>query len=327
MPEALLATLPARVIEALYDASGARRWDIAFDAFAEALARSTRHRFGGAMPPAPVVTSYLERLHLADLALATACANGHDAAWEHFVAAYRAPLRRAAGAIAGPAEADDLADALFADLFGLTEREGERRTLLRYYHGRSTLATWLRAVLAQRHVDALRARRNSVPIEANGEGQELAVAAAAGTIEPVDPDRSRLAALLCREVADEVERLVPRDRLRLSFYYRHDLTLAAIGRLLDEHESTVSRQLERTRRHIRAAVERALAERHRLRPADIALALDAAMDAPALGFDALLGAGGAEPAAPDVPAPPRVSTSRKIPPVDSFNGRRAEPTS
>ena len=42
---------------------------------------------------------------------------------------------------------------------GFAERDGERQSLFRYFHGRSSLATWLRAVLAQRVVDAVRVER------------------------------------------------------------------------------------------------------------------------------------------------------------------------
>jgi hypothetical protein len=43
--------------------------------------------------------------------------------------------------------------------------------------------------------------------------------------------------------------------LRLSCYYAQGLTLAETGRVLREHEATVSRQLARTRRAIRDAIE------------------------------------------------------------------------
>ena len=48
------------------------------------------------------------------------------------------------------------------------------------------------------------------------------------------------------------------DRLRLGCYYVQELTLAETGRLLKESEATASRQLARTRRAIRADVERQL---------------------------------------------------------------------
>jgi hypothetical protein len=45
-------------------------------------------------------------------------------------------------------------------------------------------------------------------------------------------------------------------------YYAQDLTLAAIGRLLSEHEATVSRHLTSTRRAVRQSVEECLRKEH-----------------------------------------------------------------
>jgi hypothetical protein len=52
--------------------------------------------------------------------------------------------------------------------------------------------------------------------------------------------------------------LPSRDRLRLALYYVQDLTLAQIGRMLGEHEATVSRHLERVRNGVRSGVEQSL---------------------------------------------------------------------
>jgi hypothetical protein len=59
-------------------------------------------------------------------------------------------------------------------------------------------------------------------------------------------------------LAAAVGRLAPRDRLRLACYYAQDLTLAQIGRTLGEHEATVSRQLAKARKTVRADVEQQL---------------------------------------------------------------------
>ena len=61
-----------------------------------------------------------------------------------------------------------------------------------------------------------------------------------------------------------------RDRLRLACYYAQELTLAQTGRMLGEHEATSSRQLARTRRAIRKAVERHLRAEAGLADAEIA---------------------------------------------------------
>src|SRR6202035_4013845 len=104
--------------------------------------------------------------------LATACMEDRAAAWEHFVNAYRPYLRAAAAAVlrcgsASP-EARELADSLFAELYGLADGTRGDRSLFRYFHGRSSLKTWLRAVLAQRHIDVIRAGRRFASLEDDG---------------------------------------------------------------------------------------------------------------------------------------------------------------
>ena len=89
--------------------------------------------------------------------------------------------------------------------------------------------------------------------------------------------------------------LTSTDRLRLACYYARQMTLAQIGRLLGEHESTVSRQLARTRRDLRRLVEEDLAAQ-RLTDAQIAECFRSVMDdAGPLDLGELLGTGTAEP--------------------------------
>lgn len=199
----------------------------------------------------------MNEIHAADLELARQCAAGEEKAWERFMIEYRPLLYRAADALDPSGSARDLADCLYADLYGIPEGESERRSLFRYFQGRSSLATWLRAVLAQRYVDRLRTERRLEPLP----DEERAPHRHEGArIEPPDPDRSRHLARLRRALARAVERLASRDRLRLGCYYVQELTLAETGRLLEEHEATVSRQLARTRRALRQDVERQLRE-------------------------------------------------------------------
>ena len=150
--------IDANLVDRLYRQANARRWRVPTDRFAHALEASAERAFGddGA---AREVERYLTALHLEDLALACACAAGDEEAWEHFVLEQRPLLYRAADALDPGGGARDLADSLYADLFGLRDRAGERQSLFRYFHGRSSLTTWLRAVLAQRYVDRLRTDR------------------------------------------------------------------------------------------------------------------------------------------------------------------------
>ncbi len=240
--------LDDRTVRRLHSAANAGAWGVSAPAFREALAASVEKAFADRAPAAHDVERYLSALHLSDLALACACIAGNDAAWEHVIREYRPILYRAADAMDPTGRARELADALYADLFGTTGEDGRRRSLLRYFHGRSSLSTWLRSVLAQRHVDALRSARRFDPLPDDVEPSPPGAPAA-------DPDRERYQSLVQRALEAAIARLEPRDRLRLSCYYAQQLTLAETGRLLHEHEATVSRQLTRTRKALHQRVE------------------------------------------------------------------------
>lgn len=257
MPSPLIG---ASFLEELYGRANASRWLLPRDGFAAALEASAAKTFVGRVPDAREVERYLGSLRLEELALACACAAGNEAAWDHFVLEYRPILYRAADALEPGGGARELADSLYADLYGLGDPEGARKSLFRYFHGRSSLATWLRAVLAQRLVDRVRAARRTTPLPDE---------------EPVaperslpDPDRDRYLVLIQAALANAVAGLDPKDRLRLRYYYAEELTLAETGRLLREHEATVSRQLARTRKNLRREVERQLGDAA-LGPAEI----------------------------------------------------------
>lgn len=242
-------------ITALFERSRSASWGLSRAGFEAAVRESVAQAFKDRDPDEAQLSHYLEALHLEDLALAVACAEGLSPAWDHFVATHRASLLRAADAIDPRGGARELADLMFADLFGLAERDGARRSLLRYFHGRSRLSTWLRAVLAQRYVDRVRASRRTEPL-----ADDDSPAAPVAPARAVDPRRARYVEVLSTALTAAVAALAPRDRLRLTCYHADGQTLAAIGRMLKEHEATVSRHLTRTRREIREAVEMRLAQ-------------------------------------------------------------------
>src|SRR5687768_17001210 len=180
----------------LYRGSGAERWGVTQEVLAQALDRSTTKAFAGRTPTPSEIERYQASLHLKDLALACACAEGHNDAWDHFVAELRPALYRAADAIDRTGGARELADAIYGELFS--------KSLFRYFHGRSSLATWLRSLLSQRYVDRFRETRR---LEALPD-EEIA-AEASGT----SSDQSRFVAAMQAVLAVAIAALDPRDRL------------------------------------------------------------------------------------------------------------------
>ena len=253
--------MDARRSERLYRKSDAIRWKVPAEVLSNALERSAEKAFAGRSPSEAELDRYFDALHPTDLALACACAMGRDEAWDHFVREFRPGMYRAADAIDATGAAREIAETLYAELFGLKELDGKRQSVFRYFHGRSSLATWLRSLIAQRHVDRYRETRRFEPLPDESSHPR--------TFAPSHPDRARFVGAMHAVLSAAIAALAPRDRLRLACYYAQEMTLAQIGRLTSEHEATVSRQLARTRRSIREDVEHRLKSEHRFSPAEI----------------------------------------------------------
>ena len=244
----------APALARLYDRARAARWNLGADVLTEAAAR-------GALKSGAIesdrVEPYLDALHAEDLALALACKDGNSRAWEHFIASLRPPLYVAARAIAGDAmRGRELADSIWADLYGLEVRDGRRRSLLEYFHGRSSILTWARAILAQRHVDYIRSQSRTQPLDDDVEDSRIEPNS--NHDETAGPERARYVLMLATALDLALKTLAPQDRIRMAYYYRHELSLKEIGRLMNEHESTVSRKLARTREQLKSDIERRL---------------------------------------------------------------------
>ena len=245
-------------IEWLYAQSKAGRWGLSRERFAASLERSAEKRLASGNLSPVKLDEYFGALHLEDLALATACMEDCEPAWDHFVSTYRPYLRAAAAAVlrcssASP-EACELADSLFTELYGLADGARRERSLFRYFHGRSSLKTWLRAVLAQRHIDAIRAGRRFESLDDDDDKPANKIPKAA-SVQPSDPHRERYISLFVRALQTALAALDSRDEQRLRLYYAQQQTLAEIGRQLSEHESSVSRNLDRIRLALRRTVE------------------------------------------------------------------------
>jgi RNA polymerase sigma-70 factor (ECF subfamily) len=193
--------------------------------------------------------AWFRSLKLNDLVLARACAAGNERAWERFVALYEQTLIRAAVAIAGNETVGrDLARQLYAELYGLTTRDGQRRCPLQSYRGRGSLIGWLRTTLAQRHVDHFRRNRREEPLE------DFDAPAA----EPEPAQRPAELDLLRNAVEEALRRQDAELRFLLASYYIDGRTLAEIARVIRVHEATVSRKLHRAIDGVRKQVLRNL---------------------------------------------------------------------
>jgi RNA polymerase sigma-70 factor len=287
-PAALLEA-SAELVDSLYLQSNGEDWGVSRGQFSSALARSVRKRFSEAPCTRERFEEYLQTLYLEDLGLACACMQGSEAAWGSFVKDYRGYLRACAGVITKGSSAgtdpQELADSLFAELYGLADGKRGEQSLLRYFHGRSSLKTWLRTLLAQRHIDRVREARRWETLEGEDGVPKGYVDGRQPAVQPeLDPHRERYRGLFVAALTECLSAMDPNDHLLLNYYYVQQMTLASIGKKLGEHESTASRNLERVRSELRAAVETDLSRKRGLSEAEILLCLQYAADDTPIDF-------------------------------------------
>jgi RNA polymerase sigma-70 factor (ECF subfamily) len=243
----------ASLVADLFLKSGGQQFGLDCERFAAILEEVRAKYLPADAAPGSVRELYLS-LRVEDLALARACAAGNERAWERFLTRYREKLYDVAGYITKEsASARELADSLYADLYGMSAREGQRVSKLASYTGRGSLEGWLRTVMGQEHVNRYRKQRRLVSLD---EESEEGVQYAAAVAEPLLVAEPRLEAAM----DEALGALSGEDRFVLASYYLDDRTLADIARTLSVHESTISRKVDRLakslRRHILAALGR-----------------------------------------------------------------------
>ena len=250
-----LSRIPAALLEELLSSAEATASDLSAAEFEGALVRvGERFNHGqaaGVAPDAAQQAAFFRSLRLADLALATACALGRDAAWRRFLELYRAALTQAAIAITRSATlGEELADSLYAELYGLRalQADSARRSPLASYSGRGSLLGWLRTTLAQRHIDHHRRTYRETPLVA----VEAAAPVPAPTTSPQHLIHLRHALVLA------LRALGAENRFLLTTYFLDQRTLLEIGRMLHVHEATVSRKIKRLAQDLRTDVLRNL---------------------------------------------------------------------
>jgi RNA polymerase sigma-70 factor (ECF subfamily) len=240
----LVPGLPLGLVHELWRTAEAESCGLSVEEFGSVLtfagAKANYNLPPGTEPDDAQRAAFFRGLHLGELALALACARGREAAWELFLGRYRSALIQMATAITGSATLGrDLADSLYAELYGLREAGGERRSPLASYSGRGSLAGWLRTTLVQRSRDHHRRTYRETPLDT--------LDSPAPRPEPIPSELP----LLTTAIARTLRSLTTEDRFLLSAYYIDRQTLLTISRTLHVHEATISRRLRRLAESLR----------------------------------------------------------------------------
>ncbi len=193
----------------------------------------------------------------ADLELARACARGEESAWEEFGRRFFEVIRAFAARTLSGAAAGDLAAEVIADLW--------QRGKIARFEGRSTLKTWLAAVVAHAASNAASRQRRWAPLESSGELEDRD--------RPADDHvgRHRFSGLLVEAMAH----LEAPDRLLLLLYYDQGLTFDEMGPVMRRSKAVLSRRLKRVTASLRADLEARSRDRYGVPARELAGTLEA----------------------------------------------------
>jgi RNA polymerase sigma-70 factor, ECF subfamily len=237
----------SEVLGELHAKSGCEKIGLTRECFAGILCDVAAKYLPGGASQAEA-RNFLLALRVDELALARACAAGNNTAWEVFLTRYREKLYQSALRIAREdSAARDLADTLYAELYGTGTRDGERVSKLASFTGRGSLEGWLRTVLAQEFVNRYRRTKRLVSLDEEGEEGAQFAAPEPELGPPVD---SRL------EFATDaaLAALASEERTVLAAYYLDGRTLAEIARMMGVHESTISRKVDKLAKSLRKKI-------------------------------------------------------------------------
>jgi len=253
-PNSAVQSVVGELLADLHAKGGCDKIGLTRESFAVILCEVGSKHASPATSETEIRTFFLS-LRVDELALARACAAGVNSAWEIFLTKFREKLYLSALRIAREdSAARELADTLYADLYGTNTRDGQRVSKLASYTGRGSLEGWLRTVLAQEYVNRYRRTKRLVSLD---EESEEGIQFRAPEPEPVPAADQRLG-----QATDEaLAFLSGEDRMVLGAYYLDGRTLAEIARMLAVHESTISRKLDKLAKSLRKQIVAALGRR------------------------------------------------------------------
>lgn len=251
------------------------------------------------------VRQFIKELQHGDLYLAMACARGNESAWWEFDRRYRSFVERLARHLLNTrADADEIIDHIYAELFGTKIVDGIRQSKFRTYTGRGTLQGWLRAVMSHAVIDFYRRRQDEVPLdkwEEMGEEPRMrhsrashAHRAEESMLASVVRERYRTATVAALDHA--LATLDDHEKLLLLYYHVDGLKLREIAKLVQEpmspirrwfqrrarsgrvHESTVMRWLEKAYAKVSERFTEELGKKHGLSVEEIDICMSIATE-------------------------------------------------
>ncbi len=205
-------------------------------------------------PNSDEIKTFLCEIQAEDLFMAMACSNGNERAWWEFDQNHRGYLERVSRHLArSEADAQDVVDTVYVELYGTRVVDGERVSKFASYSGKGSLRGWLRTIVWHSLVDLHRTSHDEVSLDEMTEnlGEGLAHASFAEQnlggeetmLDQITIDRYRKVTVSAIE--DAFANLENHEKLLLLYYHVDNLKLREISLLVQEPESELRSWFQR----------------------------------------------------------------------------------
>lgn len=228
-------------------------------------------------------SEFISGLHTSDLYLSVACAKPTNAAWKRFNFMYRSFIAKVTGSACSTVDsARTIAESISGDIF-LPDASGRSR--IGSYEGRSSLATWLSAVI--NHA-AVKEQNRCNRLQQLEDLYDLVDCAEHRSIEGA-LRADRYASLVLDSFAVAGKSLNDKERRILVLRYKDGLQGYQIAAILGIHPSTVARRLHHIYDKLRGKTVSTLESKHQLSPLAIKECVDQIREDPDYSIESLLG--------------------------------------
>jgi RNA polymerase sigma-70 factor len=209
-------------------------------------------------------SAFVSTLHTTDLYLAAACAHSSELAWVRFSETYKRLIQYLAQSHCPTmAAADELASGILSYLY-LPDSSG--RTRIASYDGRSSISTWLAAIVHHRAVKERRRKVNNAErLDRFRDKIDLWTEVKIG----LQIRSATYGHAIDQAIEKSGKSLTERERFILLLRYQDGISGTEIATILNVHASTVTRQLQGIYEKLRSAIVASLAEDHGLNPAAV----------------------------------------------------------
>lgn len=290
-------------------ARGYPDFEVPFEKFrdvvtAAALKHLIEYPGGDAQSSLRALKRFIGELKLDDLYLGLGCLQGDERAWWEFDRRHRSFIETLTRRLVkSDTDADEVIDAVSAELFGTKIIDGIRQSKLRSYTGRGTLRGWLRVIIMHAATDLHRITKVEAPVEDLAAASDKLIAQSIWTAEDsmltsIVRQRYRSATMAALDGA--LAGLDDHETLLLLYYHVEGLKLREIARIVEEprspmrrwferrssrqsrvHESTIMRWLDKVYKKILDRFKADLASKHGLKPEEIEICKAIAAEDPA----------------------------------------------